>query len=81
MCPKKIEYKIGETVVYPKHGVGEIISIESMQMRDRSVPTAHATGTKPDPNANYSATAILNPTVRWPDTTSSRQKTRLFAGA
>ena len=32
MSPKKIDYKIGETVVYPKHGVGEIIKIESMEI-------------------------------------------------
>ena len=32
MSPKQIEYKIGETVVYPKHGVGEIIKIESMEI-------------------------------------------------
>ena len=25
-------FKIGETVVYPKHGVGEIINIESMEI-------------------------------------------------
>ena len=27
-----INFKIGETVVYPKHGVGEIINIESMEI-------------------------------------------------
>ena len=32
MSPKKIEFKYGETVVYPKHGVGEIIKIESMEI-------------------------------------------------
>ena len=32
MNPKKVEFKIGETVVYPKHGVGEIIKIESMEV-------------------------------------------------
>ncbi len=32
MSPKKIEFKIGETVVYPKHGVGEIIKKESMEI-------------------------------------------------
>ena len=32
MNPKKIEFKIGETVVYPKHGVGEIVKIESMEI-------------------------------------------------
>ena len=32
MSPKKIEFNIGETVVYPKHGVGEIIKIESMEV-------------------------------------------------
>ena len=32
MSPKKIEFKTGETVVYPKHGVGEIIKIESMEI-------------------------------------------------
>ncbi len=32
MSPKKIEFKIGETVVYPKHGVGEIKNIESMEI-------------------------------------------------
>ena len=29
---KNINFKIGETVVYPKHGVGEIIKIESMEI-------------------------------------------------
>ena len=32
MSPKKVEYKTGETVVYPKHGVGEIVKIESMEI-------------------------------------------------
>ena len=32
MSQKKIEFKNGETVVYPKHGVGEIIKIESMEI-------------------------------------------------
>ena len=32
MSPKKTEYKIGETVVYPKHGVGEIVKIETMEI-------------------------------------------------
>ncbi len=32
MNPKKNEFKVGETVVYPKHGVGEIIKIESMEI-------------------------------------------------
>ena len=29
---KNSEFKIGETVVYPKHGVGEIIKIEFMEI-------------------------------------------------
>ena len=29
---KNKEFKIGETVVYPKHGVGEIVSIEAMEI-------------------------------------------------
>ena len=29
---KKVEFKTGETVVYPKHGVGEIVKIESMEI-------------------------------------------------
>ena len=29
---KSKEFKIGEIVVYPKHGVGEIIKIESMEV-------------------------------------------------
>ena len=29
---KNYEFKVGETVVYPKHGVGEIIKIESMEI-------------------------------------------------
>ena len=29
---KNNEFKIGEIVVYPKHGVGEIIKIESMEL-------------------------------------------------
>ena len=32
MSPKKVEFNSGETVVYPKHGVGEIIKIESMEI-------------------------------------------------
>ena len=32
MSPKKIEFNVGETVVYPKHGVGEIIKIETMEV-------------------------------------------------
>ena len=32
MSPKKIEFINGETVVYPKHGVGEIVKIESMEI-------------------------------------------------
>ena len=32
MSAKKIEFNNGETVVYPKHGVGEIIKIESMEI-------------------------------------------------
>ena len=29
---KNIEYKIGDTVVYPKHGVGEITNLEVMEI-------------------------------------------------
>ena len=29
---KSNEFKIGEIVVYPKHGVGEIIRIETMEV-------------------------------------------------
>ena len=29
---KNLEFKIGEIVVYPKHGVGEITNIESMEI-------------------------------------------------
>ena len=29
---KNVEFKIGEIVVYPKHGVGEIIKIENMEI-------------------------------------------------
>ena len=29
---KNIQFKIGEVVVYPKHGVGEIMSIENMEI-------------------------------------------------
>ena len=29
---KNKEFKIGEVVVYPKHGVGEIIKLESMEV-------------------------------------------------
>ena len=32
MSPKKIEFNNGETVVYPKHGVGEITKIETMEI-------------------------------------------------
>lgn len=31
---KTIEFKIGETVVYPKHGVGEIMSVKTMEISD-----------------------------------------------
>ena len=29
---KNYEFKIGEIVVYPKHGVGEIVSLENMEI-------------------------------------------------
>ena len=29
---KKIEFQLGDIVVYPKHGVGEIINIENMEV-------------------------------------------------
>jgi len=29
---QNLNFKIGDTVVYPKHGVGEIIDIESMEV-------------------------------------------------
>ncbi len=29
---KNIDFKIGEIVVYPKHGVGEIVNIENMEV-------------------------------------------------
>ncbi len=32
MRKKNLEFKIGEVVVYPKHGVGEIIKIEQMEI-------------------------------------------------
>ena len=32
MNSKKIEFKPGDVVVYPKHGVGEITSIENMEV-------------------------------------------------
>ncbi|MDA9748773.1 CarD family transcriptional regulator [Pelagibacteraceae bacterium] len=32
MSKKNIEFKIGEIVVYPKHGVGEIVKIENMEI-------------------------------------------------
>ena len=32
MSPKKIEFNNGETVVYPKHGVGEVVKIELMEV-------------------------------------------------
>ena len=32
MSKKNLEFKIGEIVVYPKHGVGEIINIENMEI-------------------------------------------------
>ena len=32
MAKKKDQFKIGETVVYPKHGVGEVIKIETMEV-------------------------------------------------
>ena len=32
MAKKNNEFKIGEIVVYPKHGVGEIVSIETMEI-------------------------------------------------
>ena len=31
---KKTEFKIGDRVVYPSHGVGEIIDIESQTIAD-----------------------------------------------
>tara|TARA_B100000401_G_scaffold411077_1_gene329578 strand:- start:11 stop:511 length:501 start_codon:yes stop_codon:yes gene_type:complete len=32
MSPKKVDFNSGDTVVYPKHGVGEIVKIESMEI-------------------------------------------------
>tara|TARA_A100001011_G_C14319689_1_gene849896 strand:- start:2446 stop:2946 length:501 start_codon:yes stop_codon:yes gene_type:complete len=32
MRKKNLQFKIGEVVVYPKHGVGEIIKIESLEV-------------------------------------------------
>ncbi len=32
MSPKKVDFTSGDTVVYPKHGVGEIVKIESMEI-------------------------------------------------
>ena len=29
---KNSEFKLGEIVVYPKHGVGEVVKIESMEI-------------------------------------------------
>tara|TARA_Y100001970_G_scaffold279301_1_gene386384 strand:- start:9030 stop:9530 length:501 start_codon:yes stop_codon:yes gene_type:complete len=34
MSPKNLDFKIGEAVVYPKHGVGEVTKIESMEIAD-----------------------------------------------
>ena len=34
MAKKNYEFKIGEIVVYPKHGVGEIIKIETMEIEN-----------------------------------------------
>ena len=32
MNPKKVDFGVGETVVYPKHGVGEITQIETLEI-------------------------------------------------
>ena len=32
MVKKNTQFKIGETVVYPKHGVGEVVKIETMEV-------------------------------------------------
>ena len=32
MSPKNLDFQIGDAVVYPKHGVGEVIKIESMEI-------------------------------------------------
>ena len=32
MTKKTAQFKIGETVVYPKHGVGEVMKIETMEV-------------------------------------------------
>ena len=32
MAKKNAQFKIGETVVYPKHGVGEVMKIETMEV-------------------------------------------------
>ncbi len=32
MSPKKVDFSVGETVVYPKHGVGEITQIETLEI-------------------------------------------------
>ena len=32
MSSKKVDFSVGETVVYPKHGVGEITKIETLEI-------------------------------------------------
>ena len=32
MAKKNVQFKIGETVVYPNHGVGEVIKIETLEV-------------------------------------------------
>ena len=32
MSSKKVDFSVGETVVYPKHGVGEITQIETLEI-------------------------------------------------
>ena len=36
MAKKIAQFKIGETVVYPKHGVGEVIKIENMEIKENN---------------------------------------------
>ena len=62
---KNSDLKIGEVVVYPKHGVGEIEKIENMEISD--IKTAYTNSGKPAQGSNDSADVIGSIFVEFED--------------
>ena len=50
---KNTEFKIGEIVVYPKHGVGEIISTEIMEIANIKIPWKSSVKVELNPKTKY----------------------------